>query len=514
MCFGHIETKGAPAMKTTTDREARAGRDARAKKTNHDHADELFQSHIGGAAMLEGVMMRGRYSWAVAVREPEGGIYVEEHDVPGYGKKQPWRRWPLVRGCVSLVESLLLQFKAMAIVADHAYDFSEDEAPQEASQGTAGAHLAGDRAGDISQCSDSPRIAQEGAAHCGTAPEKDPRPGFASDSLPPSHTGAVGASAAESRANGSNAPKKGLGDQPTSEGERREGVPRAQFRSVQPKDARDEDCLSTETPPCGAGERTDEGGLSGWMGISMAIGVVLGVALFIFVPAFVTNLIVGDYSSQNMIAWNIVDGILRAGIFVLYMWLISLMPDIKRMFGYHGAEHKTIHCLEHGLPLTPENARRFSRQHVRCGTAFIIMTLIVSIVVFTVFPTDAVATALGLGEGIGRFLVVLLSRIVLLPIVAGLSYEITVRWAGSHPENPLVKIVLAPGMAMQLITTNEPDDGMLECAIASMKAVIAREATEEGRELDADGLPVDRAALEGCPLDPAAGHGHRTAAAE
>ena len=95
------------------------------KSNNHDHADELFQSHIGGAAMLEGVMMRGRYSWAVAVREPGGGIYVEEHDVPGYGKRQPWRRWPLVRGCVSLVESLVLQYKAMGIVAAHAYNFDE-----------------------------------------------------------------------------------------------------------------------------------------------------------------------------------------------------------------------------------------------------------------------------------------------------------------------------------------------------------------------------------------------------
>lgn len=445
-------------MKTTTDREARAARGA--KKTNHDHADELFQSHIGGAAMLEGVMMRGRYSWAVAVREPEGGIYLEEHDVPGYGKKQPWRRWPLVRGCVSLVESLVLQFKAMAIVADHAYDFSEDE-DTDASQGVP----------KNPQCSNSPRTAQEGAAHCGTAPAD----------ISAHHAGAMGASASEPQA--------------CSSGEK---TPSGKSTEEHPHDATEQ----------------DEGGIAGWMGVSMIIGVVLGVALFIFVPAFVTNLIVGDYSSQNMVAWNIVDGILRAGIFVLYMWLISLMPDIKRMFGYHGAEHKTIHCLEHGLPLTPENARRFSRQHVRCGTAFIIMTLIVSIIVFTVFPTDLIASAMGLGEGIGRFLVVLLSRIVLIPVVAGLSYEITVRWAGSHPENPLVKVVLAPGMAMQLITTNEPDDSMLECAIASMKAVIAREAAEEGRELDADGLPVDRAALEGCPLDPAAGRGRRAAAAE
>ncbi len=164
-------------MKTTTDREARAARGA--KKTNHDHADELFQSHIGGAAMLEGVMMRGRYSWAVAVREPEGGIYLEEHDVPGYGKKQPWRRWPLVRGCVSLVESLVLQFKAMAIVADHAYDFSEDE-DTDASQGVP----------KNPQCSNSPRTAQEGAAHCGTAPAD----------ISAHHAGAMGASASEPQA--------------------------------------------------------------------------------------------------------------------------------------------------------------------------------------------------------------------------------------------------------------------------------------------------------------------------
>ena len=378
---------------------------------NHDHDDELFQSHIGGAAMLEGVMMRGRYSWAVAVREPDGGIYVEEHDVPGYGKKQAWRSWPLVRGCVSLVESLVLQFKAMGITAAHAYDFDE-EPPSGTAQGEAGAASDEERARAREQAQAELKAEQEAAS-----------------------------------------------------------------------------------------KAADEKGLSGWMAASMAIGVVLGVALFVFAPAAITNLVVGDYERENMLAWNLVDGFLRAGVFILYMWLIGFMPDIRRMFSYHGAEHKTIHCLEHGLPLTPENCRRFSRQHVRCGTAFIIMTLIISIVVFTVFPTGLVAEALGLGAGIGRFGVVVLSRIVLLPLVAGIAYEVTVRWAGRHPENPLVKVVLAPGMAMQLITTNEPDDEMLECAIASMKAVVAREAAEEGRELDENGLPRDLRSLEGCPLD-------------
>lgn len=374
-------------------------------RNNHDHSDELFQSHIGGAAMLEGVMMRGRYSWAVAVREPDGGIYVEEHDVPGYGKKQAWRSWPLVRGCVSLVESMVLQFKAMGITAAHAYDFEDEEDGKD-------------------------------AARADESPE-----------------------------------------------ERRE---RAQAELEEEKRA--------------ATEAADEKGLSGWMAASMAIGVVLGVALFVFAPAAVTNLLVGDYSRDNMLVWNLVDGFLRAAVFILYMWLIGFMPDIKRMFSYHGAEHKTIHCLEHGLPLTPENCRSFSRQHVRCGTAFIIMTLIISIVVFTVFPTDLIVDALGLNGGLGRFGVVVLSRVLLLPVVAGVAYEITVRWAGRHPENPVVKVVLAPGMAMQLITTNEPDDGMLECAIAAMKAVIAREAAEEGRELDENGMPHDLKSLEGCPL--------------
>lgn len=379
------------------------------KKTNHDHADELFQTHIGGAAMLEGVMMRGRYSWAVAVREPDGGIYVEEHDVPGYGKKQAWRNWPLVRGCVSLVESLILQFKAMGITAAHAYDFEEDD-PKEAER--------------LAKMSDEERAEARAALEAELAAEKD-----------------------------------------------------------------------------AATQAAEEKGLSGWMMVSMVVGVVLGVALFVLAPAAITNLVVGDYTRENMFAWNLLDGFLRAGVFILYMWLIGFMPDIKRMFSYHGAEHKTIHCLEHGLPLTPENCRSFSRQHVRCGTAFIITTLVISIIVFTLFPVDLVAEALGLQGGPGRFAVVVLSRIVLLPLVAGVAYEVTVRWAGSHPEHPLVKIVLAPGMAMQRITTNEPDDGMLECAIASMKAVVAREAREEGRELDENGMPVDLRALEGCPLE-------------
>jgi uncharacterized protein YqhQ len=220
------------------------------------------------------------------------------------------------------------------------------------------------------------------------------------------------------------------------------------------------------------------------MMISMVLGLVLGVALFIVVPAFVTNLIVGEYDDRTLL-WNIVDGILRIGIFIFYIWLIGRMSDIKRMFGYHGAEHKTIHCFEHGLPLTPENARSFPRLHVRCGTAFLIMVMIIAIFVYTITPIDALIAAWGVPDGVPKLVLVIVVRILLMPLIAGIAYEITVKWAGSHPNNPLVKVMLWPGMQMQYLTTREPDDGQIECAIEAMKIVLEREQREEAAEVAA-----------------------------
>ena len=210
------------------------------------------------------------------------------------------------------------------------------------------------------------------------------------------------------------------------------------------------------------------------------LGLVLGVVLFIVAPAFLTNLIVGEYDS-NALLWNVVDGLLRVAVFVFYLWLIGRMQDIKRMFGYHGAEHKTIHCYEHGLPLTPENARSFPRLHVRCGTAFLIMVMIIAIFVYTVVPLNALIDAWGVPDGAPKLALVIAVRIALMPVIAGISYEITVKWAGSHPENPLVKVILWPGMQMQYLTTNEPDDSMIECAIAAMQRVLEREEAEGER---------------------------------
>jgi uncharacterized protein YqhQ len=169
-------------------------------------------------------------------------------------------------------------------------------------------------------------------------------------------------------------------------------------------------------------------------------------------------------------------------IFIFYIWLIGRMKDIKRMFAYHGAEHKTIHCYEHGLELKVRNTQRFSCLHVRCGTAFMLMTMVIAILVFTIVPVQLIIDMLGVNNAVIRLILVIVSRVILLPLVAGLSYELTVKWAGSRPENPLVRVVLWPGLQMQRLTTNEPDDDMIECAIAAMQCVLRREELEAAKK--------------------------------
>jgi uncharacterized protein YqhQ len=155
------------------------------------------------------------------------------------------------------------------------------------------------------------------------------------------------------------------------------------------------------------------------------------------------------------------------------------MEDISRMFEYHGAEHKTIHCFEHGLPLTPENARKFPRLHVRCGTAFLIMVMIIAIFVYAITPINALIDAWGVHDSLPKMILVMVVRVLMMPIIAGFAYEVTVKWAGSHPEHPVVKVVLWPGLQMQRLTTHEPDDSQLECAIIAMKQVLEREEREK-----------------------------------
>lgn len=363
--------------------------------------DGAVKTHIGGQALIEGVMMRGKFNWAVAVREPDGGIYVEEHDLNSGKAKNGWMYWPFVRGCRALVESLTLGFKALEIAAMHAFDEEGEEAGEKAAERS--------DAVELSSGSSSGKPASDSPASAALASEN---PAFA-------------------------------------------------------KPVRDDEPANDDEGDFGHKE----------MVVSMAAGLLLGVVLFVVAPAFVTNLIVGEYDEHTLM-WNIVDGALRVAVFIFYIWVIGRMEEIKRMFSYHGAEHKTIHCYEHQMPLTPENARSFPRLHVRCGTAFLIMVMLIAILVYTVVPLNALILAWGVPDGAPKLALVILIRILLMPVIAGISYEITVKWAGNNPDNPLVKVILWPGMQMQRLTTNEPDDGMLECAIAAMQAVIDREDAE------------------------------------
>ncbi len=320
----------------------------------------ITHTHIGGQAVLEGIMMRGRYNWAVAVRTPDGSIHFEEHDLESGKAKKSWMRWPIVRGCVAMVETLSLAMKAFAVSASLTGETEEEQL---------------------------------------TAKE---------------------------------------------------------------------------------------------ISITMILGAGLAIVFFIVLPAVLTTLMVGS-AATNPFRWNIVDGVLRVVAFFGYIWAIGRMGDIKRVFGYHGAEHKTIHAYEHNLPLEPELIQRYETLHVRCGTSFLLMVMILAILVFSLVPVRLIAASLGVDSRIGIMLIAIAARLLFLPLVAGLAYEVTVKWAGNHSTNPFVKVLLWPGMQLQRMTTREPSDEMVEVAVAAMVPIIAREEREEriarGEPAEGD-LPV------------------------
>ena len=199
------------------------------------------------------------------------------------------------------------------------------------------------------------------------------------------------------------------------------------------------------------------------IGVAVTMGIALAVLLFVFLPAFIVGLI--KPLTQSYLVRNLSEGLLRVVILLLYMRLCCCMSDIKRLFSYHGAEHKTIFCYEHGKPLTVENVREESRFHPRCGTSFLLVVVVVSILVNAVVRLDNTFARMG-------------CHLLLLPVVVGISYEIN-RWCGRH-DNWLSAILSAPGKWLQHMTTNEPDDSMIECAIRAMELVIP-----EGKGSDA-----------------------------
>lgn len=187
---------------------------------------------------------------------------------------------------------------------------------------------------------------------------------------------------------------------------------------------------------------------------TVILSIVLAVGIFMVLPFFISELLKSIIKSAKVLA--VIEGIIRIILFIGYVFAISFVEDIKRVFMYHGAEHKTINCVEHMLPLTVENVRKQSREHKRCGTSFIFIVLFISIIFFIFIRVD-------------NMWLKVLYRIVLVPVIAGVSYEF-IRLAGKS-ENALVNILSKPGMMLQKLTTKEPDDSMIEVAIASVEAV-------------------------------------------
>lgn len=311
---------------------------------------KLHKTSVGGQALIEGIMMQGPKGAAVSVRTPDGSIDTEMVDVKHAKDKFKPLGWPLIRGVVAYIESMLFGYKCLMMSAEKSglEDIEEDEENMSKLDKWLNAHIN----------------------------------------------------------------KKVM------------GVLTA-FASV--------------------------------------LGMLLAFGLFFYLPTACVNLI-NDLAGETLTNYRaLFEGIIRMIIFVVYIALVSLMKDIKRTFMYHGAEHKTIFCYENGCELTVENIKKQSRFHPRCGTSFIFVIIIISVVISSAISVIA-------PELRDQTIIWMAIKILILPLITGLSYEF-IKYAGRH-DNFFVRLLAAPGLWMQRLTTKEPDDDMIEVAIASFKAVI------------------------------------------
>ena len=294
----------------------------------------MSEFYYGGQAVIEGVMMRGRKTAAVAVRNPKGEIVVHEEPLTAAVYTKPWAKWPFVRGISMLWDAMVLGTRSLLWAADVALSDEEEEVK---------------------------------------------------------FTGPVA-----------------------------------------------------------------------WTTVALSLAMSIGI--FVLAPAAVTKWVETHFGWPPL-AGALFEGVLRLVLFVLYLVLIGRLPDVRRVFQYHGAEHKAINAYEAGAVLTPSEVTHYSLQHPRCGTSFLLIVLVLSMILFAPLNFNFVPGPLSI-------LLRLLSRLVLIPLVAGISYEF-LRYSASHLSNPLVRVLIAPGLALQRLTTREPDLTMLECAIAALRPVLA-----------------------------------------
>jgi len=362
----------------------------------------MKQVRIGGQAVLEGIMMRGPASYSLAVRKSDGEIAVEVTPYRSFSEKKKLNKVPIVRGVINFIESLYIGIKTLMNSSEY---FAEEEEEEE----KADSKKADSKKAKKSKAGEK----QESAASDG-AVSKERKESAATD-------GATSMDRQDSAASGEAAGK-----------DRQESAAKKDSEKKEEK----------------------EGG-KGYLVWTLIISLAFAIGLFVLLPSYLAGLLL-KVTEYQWVA-NLAEGILRLLIFVLYIALISRMEDIKRTFMYHGAEHKTINCLEAGDDLTPENVLKHTRFHKRCGTSFVFIVMIISIIVFMFVRTDVMWLRL-------------LSRILLIPVIAGISYEV-LQYAGRH-ENACSRVLSAPGLWVQRLTTKEPDLSMAEVAIAAVEKVI------------------------------------------
>lgn len=398
------------------------------------------KTSIGGQALIEGIMMRGPHKTVMSVRKNDGQIVSENLNTTSLKDKCAFFGLPIIRGSVSMVESLVFGYKALMRSADLSGMLEEEEAEKKAKADKKAAKKA--KAEEAWEA-ESESVAETVADISETTAELDE---IVTDADETTDDETVAESADESAA-----------DAVAVDGET-DYVVEASAEADAPIEKKTE-------------KKSENGILMAIIGaISMVFGIALALALFFYLPSLIfkyVNHLAGGQMTSYQAAF---EGVLKIIIFVIYLILVSQMKDIKRVFMYHGAEHKTIFCYEHGNELTVENVRKEKRFHPRCGTSFLILMLIVSIIFYMIiariFPDLA-----------SNIVLWMLIRIACLPLLVGVGFEL-IKFCGRH-DNFVTKIISAPGVWLQRITTKEPDDSMIEVAIEAMTAVIPENSEDD-----------------------------------
>ena len=377
------------------------------------------KTSIGGQALIEGIMMRGPEKTAMAVRNAKGRIIIDEWETSN--KVPKFFKLPFFRGIYALISSYGMGYKCLMRSADislsdiedqYANDGKKEETAVNKTEESVSEAAAGETqtAEDNTVDQDIPSIDETPAVEEVPAIEETP------------------AAKEDSAAKENKADKK--------EADKKPGDNKATLAIITV--------------------------------IALVLGIGLAISLFVFVPSLIAKLIIsGDddtLTGSQALLRSVLEGVIKIVLLILYMWGVSFMPDIKRTFMYHGAEHKTIFCYEHGLPLTVENIKKERRFHPRCGTSFLILMLIVGICIGFFIRID---------NAVLRTVI----KLALLPLTVGIGYEL-IKFAGRH-DNILTKIISFPGVMLQHITTKEPDDSMIECAVAAMEKVIPEDQTKD-----------------------------------